>query len=219
VSRGLVVGLVLGGSALAVFASVAYSSAEIVEHGRLLPWGGDDIRKARVLGRFDVYISSETGQPSADLLNSYLLVATAAGCAAGALLLTPPHLRPMLVVAALGLGYLAIDEQFAIHESVGHNLGFLADLPGVKRPDDVILASYAIPAAIFVYVFREQLRQSPRAVRLLLAGLALFCVSAVWDLTGLPAEEVFELLPSLSILAAFACLMYDFAAAQRPAPA
>jgi hypothetical protein len=217
VSRRLEVGLVALALVVLALAAFAYSRAEVVEHGHLLPWAGDDVRKARLFGRFDLYISSETGKPSADLVNSYLLVAAAAGCFAGALLLWPPVLRPLLLVAGAGLGYLALDEQFAVHESIGHNLAFLADIPGVKRPDDVVLAAYAIPSALFIYVFWPQLRQSPRALALLVAGLALFAVSTLWDLAGLPAEELFELLPSLSILSAFAVLTYEFARSHRAA--
>jgi hypothetical protein len=215
VSRPLAAGVIAAGVVVVLLAAALYAGGEIVEHGHLLPWAGDDVRKARFFDRFDLYISSETGKPSADLLNSYLLVATAAGCFAGALLLYPPALRPLLLVAGAGLGYLALDEQFALHETLGHNLGFLADLPGVKRPDDVILACYAIPSALFIYVFWAQLRRSARAVVLLVAGLALFAVSALWDLAGLPAEEVFELAPSLAILGAFTFLTYDFARAHR----
>ena len=141
--------------------------------------------------------------------------ATAAGCFTGVLLLYPPALRPLLLVAGAGLGYLAIDEQFALHETLGHNVGFLADLPGVKRPDDVILAFYAIPSALFIYAFWPQLRRSTRAVLLLVAGLALFAVSALWDLARLPAEEVFELAPWLAILGVCTFLTYDFARAHR----
>jgi hypothetical protein len=218
VSRPLSAGLIAAGVIVVVLAAALYAGGEIVEHGHLLPWAGDDVRKVRFFDSFNLYISSETGKPSADLLNSYLLIATAAGCFAGALLLYPPALRPLLVVAGLGLSYLAFDEQFAVHETIGHNLGFLADLPGVKGPDDLILASYAIPSALFIYAFWPQLRQSTRAVALLVAGLALFAVSSLWDLAELPAEEVFELAPSLAILGAFVFLTYDYARMHR-APA
>ena len=217
-SRPLTAGVVAAGLLLVVMAAARYAGGEVVEHGHLLPWAGDDVRTVRFFHSFDLYISSETGKPSADLINSYVLVAGAAGCFAAALLLYPPALRPLLLVAGLGLGYLAVDEQFAVHETVGHNLGFLADLPGVKRPDDVILASYAIPSVLFIYACWSQLRQSMRAVVLLLSALALFAVSALWDLADLPAEEVFELAPSLAILGAFAFLTYDFSRAHR-APA
>jgi hypothetical protein len=218
VSRPLAAGVFAAGALVVILAAALYAGGEIVEHGHLLPWAGDDVRKVRFFDSFDLYVSSETGKPSADLINSYVLVAAAAGCFAGALLLYPPALRPMLLVAGFGLSYLALDEQFAVHETIGHNLGFLADLPGVKRPDDVILASYAIPSALFIYVFWPQLRRSMRAVMLLVSALALFTVSALWDLAGLPAEEVFELAPSLAILGAFAFLTYDFARLHR-APA
>jgi hypothetical protein len=211
--------LIVGGTIAVVvlLAVVAYVNAEIVEHGHLLPWAGDDVRKARFFDRFDLYISSETGKPSADLVNSYLLLATAAVCLTASILLDPPDLRVLLVVAGIGIAYLAIDEQFAIHESVGHNLRFLADLPGVKRPDDVVLAAYSIPSALFIYYFRPLLRASPRTMTLLVTTLLLFGVSAAWDLSGLPAEEIFELAPSLALLGAFVFLTTDFAGKQKSA--
>jgi hypothetical protein len=206
-----------GAVVLAVVAAVVYASADVVEHGHLLPWAGDDVRKVRVLDSFDFYISSETGKPSADLVNSYVLLATAAVCMTGALLLDVPGLRRLLVIAGLGIAYLAIDEQFAIHETIGHNLGFLADLPGVERPDDVILAAYAVPAALFVFYFWPRLRTSPRATVLLVSTLVLFAVSSVWDVADLPAEEVFELAPSLALLAAFLFLALDASPRRRAA--
>lgn len=143
-----------------------------------------------------------------------MLLATATLCLAAALLLDSRQVRPLLVA---GIGYLPIDERFAIHESVGHNLGFLADLRGAKRPDDVVLAAYGIPAVLFLVHFWPLLGSSVLATRLLVATLVLFAAGAPWDAAGLPAEELFELAPSLSLLAAFIFLTLDFAGWQKAA--
>jgi hypothetical protein len=213
-SRGRLLVAAAGAAVLAIVAALVYASADVVEHGHLLPWAGDDVRKVRVLDSFDFYISSETGKPTADLVNSYLLLATATVCMTAAILLDVPGFRPLLAIAAVGTAYLAVDEQFAIHETIGHNLGFLADLPGIERPDDVVLAAYALPAALFVYFFWPRLRTSVRATRLLVAALVLFAISSVWDVADLPAQELLELAPSVALLAAFLLLAFEIS--RRP---
>src|SRR4029453_7629632 len=107
VSRPLAAGVFAAGAPVVILAAGPYAGGGIVEHAPLLPWAGDDVRKVRFFDSFDLYVSSETGKPSADLINSYVLVAAAAGCFAGALLLYPPPLPPMLLVAGFGPTYPA----------------------------------------------------------------------------------------------------------------
>jgi len=201
--------------ALLGVAVAAYASADVVAEGHLLPWGGDEIRKVRVFGSVELYVSSETGKPSVDLMNSYLLLATGAVCLTAALLLRRPPFRGLFVVAGLGTAYLALDEQFAAHESIGHNLDFLADLPGIDHPDDVVLGFYAIPAGLFVLAFRSLLRGSTHASALLVAALVLVALSSLWDLADLLGKELLELVPSAALLAAFALLAHDAAREER----
>jgi hypothetical protein len=48
--------------------------------------------------------------------------------------------RQMLTLSAAAAIWLGLDEGLALHETIGHDLGFLADLPWVRAPDDVIFA-------------------------------------------------------------------------------
>jgi hypothetical protein len=110
---------------------------------------------------------------------------------------------------AAGLAYAGLDELFAIHESIGHNLRFLADLPGVNRPDDVVIAAYLIPVAAFGYFFRDVLLGNRHAALALAGGVAFFAVSAAGDLAGSKnAEEIAELCSGICIATGLGLLMY-----------
>lgn len=43
--------------------------------------------------------------------------------------------RAAFVAAALGTGYLALDEAAGLHETIGYNAPSLASLPGIERPE------------------------------------------------------------------------------------
>ncbi|MEA2403206.1 MAG: hypothetical protein QOK00_3609 [Thermoleophilaceae bacterium] len=193
--------------ALAALVSLAPSLYEIVEKGRgppLVPYEGTGlIYKVRVLDVFDVYADAES-RPSPDKLSSTGLVA-AASMALMTLLLLRAALgdarrRRFYALAAAGLAYLAADELFAIHETLGHNLQFLADLPGVERPDDVVFLSYSVPLAIFAWAFRDILLANRRAVQLFAVGTGFFLVAAAADLAGVSIDEPAEVVAAICLL-------------------
>ena len=93
----------------------------------------------------------------------------------------PRTLRVLPRCSALGLAFLALDEMLALHETIGYNLDFLADLPGVNSPEDVVFALYAVPAVAFFVVYRDLLAVSRWGIRLVALGVALFGVAAVLD--------------------------------------
>ena len=90
------------------------------------------------------------------------------------------RLRRFFGFAAGGLAFLAADELFAIHETVGHNLRFLADLPGVERPDDVVFLSYGLAVLVFAWLFRDILLQNVAAVRLFGVGRRVLRRRRAW---------------------------------------
>lgn len=165
----------------------ALLGAEVVDRGMLLPFAGDGVIRVRLFDAFELYLSAEARRPTLDLLNGFVLLASSAIALFAALLLVRGgHTRHgrMFLLAGLGTAYLTADELFAVHESIGHNLAFLASLPVVQHPDDLVLALYAVPVVAFLLAFGHLLL-AERVGRVLLgaAGL-LYAMAAAFDLLG-----------------------------------
>ena len=123
----------------------------------------------------------------------------------------PPQrsLVAFYLVVSAGLAFGGLDELFAIHETIGHNLQFLADIPGVSRPDDLVFALYLIPTAAFAYLFRDTLRSDTRAAVAFTFGFAFLVLAVGADLAGASVEEYFEGLSGLCIGAGLALLIHS----------
>ncbi|MGH2822072.1 MAG: hypothetical protein ACRDLY_03440, partial [Thermoleophilaceae bacterium] len=109
----------------------------------LLPYP-EKVLRVRILETATVYFDAERPGPS-DILTGITLA-----CGGAVVLFTWWLVRTTVarrrawffLLAGLGLTYLGVDDLFGAHETFGHNLRFLADLPGVDRPDDVVLALF-----------------------------------------------------------------------------
>src|SRR5215204_782033 len=167
--------MIVAAVATVALAAVLFSASslyDVVDKGKgppIVPYeGGGVVYKVRVLDLFNVYADEES-RPESDKLSSIGLVAAATMCLMTLMLLYAAggaRMRRFYVFATAGLAYLAADELFALHETLGHNLRFLADLPGVERPDDVVFLSYSVPLAIFAWAFRDVLLAERQVVRL-----------------------------------------------------
>jgi hypothetical protein len=175
-----------------------------VQGDAAVPYDAGKVKEVRVLDAVTVYVDGEP-KPGATVLGGIALIVlgTAAFMTAAALRIAAARRRLALfyLIAALGLGYAGLDELFAIHESIGHNLRFLADIPGVSRPDDLVIAMYLVPALAFAYVFRDEFLSDRRAAMALACGIGFFALSTVADLTSLRAEEWLELVAGIWIAA------------------
>lgn len=216
----VIVALVAAG----VLAASARSLYEVEAKGRnLLPYDAGRVYKVRVFDSFTMYADGES-KIEADTIEGILLVSTSTAALIAFLLLRaaggPLQRLRFYLLIFLGMGFLALDELFSIHETLGHNLRFLKDLPGVERPDDVIFASYGIPALAFLIYFRDVFLASRRGTVLIGLGVALFGLSAVSDVAAAPFEEAFsleegsfeeavELLGVVSLTAGFAILIAE----------
>lgn len=198
---------------------------EVVEKGRLLPYSpSGEIRRIRVFDRFNVYAEPEV-RPTADVFHSYILITISSV----ALLATAffrlaaepsqPRTRSFFVVTWLGAGYLAADELMGGHESIGHNLRFLRELPVIDRPDDGVLAIYMLAALVFLYVFRSVILASRGARACFAAAIIMAIVAAAADLLNVRGEEFLEPLASVSVLVGFVILTLRELVAARLAPA
>jgi hypothetical protein len=204
--RGLpVVALLIAAGVL--IASLA--TAEVLERGALLPYTPMTVERVRVLGGVDLWIAVES-LTRLDVVNALILGAGSVLAVATALRLRGrpgQHIARLVVLFALlaaGFAFLAVDEFVAVHETVGYNLDFLAELPGVKSPEDVVFALYAVPSLAFFYGFRNHLAASHWGVRLVAVGVALFILAAGLDVAdALLDEQWVEPLASLALVAGF----------------
>jgi hypothetical protein len=198
------------GLLVAVVAARTLQTAEVVAKGKLVPSGGEGVRRVRVWDALEFYISSETARPDSDLLTIVALAMAAAVLGFSALLLIRAGRRDRttvcFILAALGASWLAFDEMLAIHESVGHNLQFLRGLTGVERPDDLVFAAYLLPAAAFFWIFRSVLLSVPVARALFVAGGSCVVLASLSDLSGFRGEEAFEFLGAASLGCGFVWL-------------
>jgi hypothetical protein len=158
----------VGIGALTLVLVLAADRASVVREGHSLAWGGDNVKQVDLAG-VDVYLSSEF-RFRIDDVTSWTLVAIGSVAALGASLVGFATGRTFLMLtlsAAAGI-WLGLDDGLALHETIGHNLGFLADLPGVRAPDDVIVAVYVVLAIAFVFAYRDLLATSRAALGFLL---------------------------------------------------
>lgn len=201
-----VVGLVLVGLVLS-----AESLYEVQDRGRdVVPYPNTgDVYKIRVLDSVTLYADGES-RPIPDKLSSAGLVAAATMTLMAALLLGSAgagrRKRRFYAFATAGLALLAVDELFALHETIGHNLGFLADLPGVDRPDDVVFGLLGVAALFFVWSFRDVLLSRRRPTQLFALGAVFFGLAVFGDVTGLSIEEASEVVAAGFILAGLVIL-------------
>jgi hypothetical protein len=176
-----------------------------------VPYPAGEVKELRVLGAFDVYVDGEP-RPGASVFGAIALFMLATACfttfAALRFAGAQQRLRWFWLIAAGGLGVAASDELLAIHESIGHNLPFLADLPGVKRPDDVLLALYLPGALAFAWWFRDVLREHRLTFACMVGAMAFFALSAASDLASIRVEEWFELVAGLFVATGLIALMH-----------
>jgi hypothetical protein len=170
-----------------------------------------EVKEVRVLDAVNVYYDGEPRPGFSVFGGMALLILGTAGFMTFAALRfagARRRLRSFWAVAAFGLAVAGTDELLAIHESVGHNLRFLADVPGVKRPDDLLLALYLPGALVFAWWFRDILVEHRFTVTCIAAGVFSFGVSVAGDLTSSHIEEWAELVAGLFLAAGLISLMH-----------
>jgi hypothetical protein len=207
---------------LAVAAVLAGSGGELYEveaKGRhLLPFPTDTVEKVRVLDSFTIYRDAEP-PGGTDLLVGLVLASISGAALVSGLVLraAEPRGESRLVrfylVTWIGAGLLAVDELLGIHETIGHNLGFLADLPAVTRPDDFVFGAFVLPVLVYLLYFRDVILFSRRAVALWALAFVLLLLAVVLDFRHGAIEEWVEVLSVLSALGGFAALVSKHLAA------
>jgi hypothetical protein len=196
------------------------STVEVVDKGEdLRPYESGKVFQIEVADSFTFFADAESRvRPDLATGAALIILATVALMAAALLRASGAERRlwHFYGLAGLGCAYLAIDELVAVHETVGHNLAFLADIPGVAHPDDVIFGLYIVPALVFAVWFRDVLTSSRVAARLFVAAGVGFLGAGLADLTptGL-LDETLELIVALCVGTGFMVLVATHLAAPR----
>jgi hypothetical protein len=201
---GAVLLLALGGMGLLLLAPELY---EVQDKGRgpgIVPYESGLIYKLRLFDSLTLY-APEEAKPDPDKVTSIVLTAATTMMLMACLLITAARgnrrLRTFFGWAAAGLALVTLDETFALHEMLGHNMHFLGDVPGVERPDDLIFALYPIAAAVFAWQFRDVLFGERRVTILFAVGAFFLVVSAAGDLIGSHVDEVAEPIAGVCLIA------------------
>lgn len=178
---------------------------EVIAKGQLLDYTQGRIYELRLYDRFNVYIEPEI-KPNKDFLNGAMLGAVSFIAMTFSICLHAFGVRGYAVarqffaVLSVGFLYLAADELLGIHESMGHNLQYLSAVPGIERPDDLIIVMYGLVALLFLIVYRKFLWRYRRAGRWFAATLVLFGFAAAADAFSSRYEEYLELLGSVCLV-------------------
>jgi hypothetical protein len=197
--------LIAAAAALLVAGVAVLRAAPVVAEGRLLDFlpPGYTIQRVRLAG-VEAYVDTSLGR--SDLATSAVLLALAAFLAWVASILRrrgETSARPFGIAAAFAL-FLVCDDMLAVHETVGHNLGFLTGVPGVDHPDDAIMGLYALAAAWFCRLHRALAPAGSHARRAWLVAAALGAAAVLLDMLPVDStrpEEGLEVLCALAMLA------------------
>lgn len=208
----ILVGLAVGLLGLAMLVPFASSLYEVQDEGRgpgIVPYRSGLLYEVRVLDAFTLY-APEEARPEADKLSAIALVAATTMTLLALLLLAAARgdarLRRFFAFTTAGLALLTFDELFALHEMIGHNLRFLADVPGVERPDDLIFALYGPALLVFAWFFRDVLFAHRRPAQLFAIGAVFFAIAALGDLAGSFVDEPAEIVASACLVAGLGLL-------------
>lgn len=205
VNTGIVAFLVLVAFALLVLAYLASENYDVVREGRLFPEIRSEVYEVRLFDTFTVYVAPERGVKPLDTLNALVLAATSGAAFLAAVQLVRVRrvlrrARAFFVVSSLAFAYLAADEIFGVHETIGANARYLADLPGVKHPDDIVIALYLIPVLVALACFWTVIFSSRRGRAFFAAAFAFYVLAALLDVTGALLDEPVEVLSSVFTL-------------------
>ncbi len=189
--------------AIAGLLIAAVATAEVLARGELLPYSPMTVERVEVLGGIELWVARES-LVRLDILNGAILAlgGLVAFLTAARIGRRVPRTFRFFVLLGLGLTYLALDEMLALHETIGYNLEFLADVPGTNSPEDVVFALYAVPAVAFFYVYRDLIAVSVWGARLVVLGVALFGAAAVLDVLDAIVDEQWVEPPGSAALAA-----------------
>ena len=193
---------------LVALGALLFANYEVVSKTRL--YDEDTLYEIRLFDAVTIKAKPDV-KPSPDVLNSLLLVVAATLSLGTAILLglvaSAPRPRRFFGIVSAGAAFLAADELMGGHETIGQNLGFLADLPGIDRADDAVVVVYGLIALALIVIFRDVILSARGAMRYFAAAVAVMALASALDVLGVTGvEEAVEILGSLLGLLGFGAL-------------
>lgn len=211
----LVLGLGLGLLVVGGVGTYCLQHYEIVRSGMLLEWTPVHVMEIRFCEAVTLYVTPEM-KLNADVMNAFLLAGAGFSAMAfglGLLVVAPvPPWRRIILLGILFIGgsFLAADELLGLHETLGNNLPFLMEIPGVERPDDALVAVYVVAGAAVLFAFRDVISGVGMGGPAYVLALVVAATAAVSDLTGIGPEEILEVAVSALLLIAIALTGLDW---------
>jgi peptidoglycan/LPS O-acetylase OafA/YrhL len=216
------VGAILA-AAFGVLLFLMASTVEVLDEGKLLPYTDGHIYRLRFFGFLEVYAEPSRRPDIPDVFTTFVLMTLS-----GVALVTAVALKwgraaaeesaaRFFLVVWVGAAYLGADELLGLHESLGHNMRFLLSVPGITRPDDLILLIYGMVALGVLIAFRDVVLSSRSARPLFVALICALVLVPIFDITGSFFEEPAEMAAVATMLAAFVVLAVDHLVPRRPA--
>jgi hypothetical protein len=220
-NRRVFVAILVGLLVCLLAASVLATNYEVLDKRPVCATCEDQLYQVRLFDSFNISVKPDY-KPTPDAISGYFLVTISSMALLAFVFLQlvvrriRSRVRWFFVVTWIGALYLAADELFGIHESIGYNMTFLADLPGVERADDVVFAAYVVPVVAYLVAFRKLLFSSTHVRALYGAALALFLIGSLGDVLSLgPVEDLIEILASICIVVAFMIVTIEQMAATQ----
>ena len=180
-----------------------YLNFHIVSEGQILPYTDHYIYQVMV-GNVKFYVEPEM-KLSDDIINSVIILGVSYISMTFAAILidkgkSSRHVISFFVLISAGTFFLAADESFGIHESIGHNMQFLMKIPGIHYPDDFIVMMYGVILIFFLFYFRSVYLGRRRPLIYFGITVGLFFGVAISEIVDFPLEEVVEIALAISLL-------------------
>jgi hypothetical protein len=190
--------IVVGVTIFGIFVYWAVINFDIVREGKILPYTDHDVYEVTIGGLVYFYVQPEL-RLSDDIITSVILLGACFISLTFASILishgkSTRHVISFLLMLSAAMFYLAADESFGLHESLGHNMQFLAKIPGMTHPDDFIIVVYGFIFLFFLYYYRSVFINKRRPLLYYGAALVLVALAAISDAIEFPLEEVVEML-------------------------
>jgi len=189
--------LALGLGGLLLTAIVAAPHVQVIDRGHFVGYTDHEVVRVDVFGWFTMLAAPET-TANTDLMNTIVLALITGVAALGAVLASRGRLRWFFAIAAGGAFLACVDEAFELTETLVYNASWIGSLGFSPRKVDIF---DVIPAALFVWFFRDLLVASASALWFWAAGGAFFVFALALDaVASTPFEDSTEVIASMSLL-------------------
>jgi hypothetical protein len=184
----------------------------VIGRGHLVPYTEHEVLRVRAFDSY-TFLAAPQSASDHDVINGLLLALLAGVALLGAMLAWTSGASARLVrffsLAALGAAVLGFAEIAEIDETVGYNVQWIDNLPGVtaENLDLLVLGPVAL---VFLWLYRDVILSSRDAVWFWAVGAVLFFLTLGMDLLlDTPLEDAIEVVASTFLLVGYTVLAVD----------